>query len=478
MGNCLAWAEHDLTVRAMHAPQHLAPCHAGMPSFACQRCRQALHLPSSLSDDAAMGGSLTQSAYDVIEAESVLLRTGSANAPSTGQDKFVRADEEKRQEGSRNSLSSHLALTTSLFDLLSQTRPPESWTPPAETPLTSASSRLTQKERKRKARLPIGLNGTLCSAIDHPLCGECTNVLLSVMEAQLEEVRRERDAYMAFESELQRGEEEPESREAISVEIQQLTLQAEESRGELKAAKEEEAAVEAELRALDEEEGKLEEEERHFWQSYTALSREASQLSAQRSSLQASLTHDRAQLHRLQMTNVYNDAFCIGYEDGYGTINGLRLGRLQEARGGAVEWTEVNAAWGQTALLLVTLARKVDLTFQDYKVVPMGSFSTVEKVASDRKEVYMLHGSSDWQLGGLLPDRRFDHGMVAFLDCLRQLCEHITARDDSVKPPHIIFKDKIGGSSIRKSDEVWTRALRNVLMTLKMLLSWAVKAQE
>lgn len=471
-----------------------------MPNFACQRCRQALHLPSSLSDDPSTGGALTQSAYDVIEAESVLLRQppNISNKAFNGNDTPSPLDIDKKdpeksraetnttndaepQGSSRNSLSSRLALTTSLFDLLSKTTPPTDWVPPTESPLTAVSSKLSQKERKKNARLPLGPNGLLTSAIDHPLCGECTNILLSVMEAQLDEVRRERDAYMAFEAELERGEEQQESRESITAFIEKLKIQSEETKRELEVAKEEDAAVEAEMRALDEEEKKLEEEEKQFWQTYTSLSRDASQLSAQRSSLQASLAHDKAQLNRLQQTNVYNDVFSIGYEDGYGTINGLRLGRLQNdasARGGAVEWTEVNAAWGQTAFLLVTLARKCDFVFQDYKIVPMGSFSTVEKLGGDRKEIYVLYGSSDWQFGRLLPDRRFDHGMIAFLDCLRQLCEHINARDPSVKPPHVIYKDKIGNCSIRKSDDVWTRALRNVLMTLKLLLSWVIKLPE
>ncbi|UZJ53827.1 hypothetical protein CBS101457_003147 [Exobasidium rhododendri] len=475
-----------------------------MPTFSCQRCRQALKLPSSLSDDTAAGGALTQSAYDVIEAESILLRQpASTSARKTLQSAAkphatVEADQAispiapsslsskeenlvERPEGSRNLLSNHLALTTSLFELLSKTTPPPSWVPPTDPRLSAATLKLTPKERNQKARLPIGENGALTAAIDHPLCSDCTNVLLTVMEGQLDEVRRERDAYIAFDEELRSGEDEKTSREAVTLEIKKLVIQATETKAELEAAKEEEAAVEADLLALDEEEKRLEEEERQFWQSYTALSRNASELSAQRSSLQASLSSERAQLTRLQSTNVYNDAFCIGYEDGYGTINGLRLGRLQNdatSRGGAVEWTEVNAAWGQTALLLVTLARKVDLTFINYKVVPMGSFSAVEKVGGDRKEVYMLHGSSDWQLGRLLPDRRFDHGMIAFLDCLRQLCEHVAVRDTSFKSPHIINKDKIGGSSIRKSDEVWTRALRNVLMTLKMLLSSIVTTMD
>lgn len=462
-----------------------------MPTFACQRCRQILRLPSSLSDDPATGGTLTQSAYDVIEAESLLLRQSPLqqrkdvpqDTPVSANFSPVRVNAKQddiisSSKGGHNSLSDKVALTTSLFDLLSTTTPPTDWLPPSDSPLTPAASKMSQKERMNKARLPIGVDGMLTTPIDHPLCVECVNVLLSLMESQLEEVRRERDAYLAFEAELDRGEDQAESREEMTAKIKKLEIQSEETRRELIEARQEEAAVIAELASLDEEERKLEEEEKAFWDSHVSLSREASELSMQRSSLQASLAHDRAQLTRLQQTNVYNDVFCIGYEDGYGTINGLRLGQLQNdssTKGGAVEWTEVNAAWGQTAFLLVTLARKCEFTFQDYKVIPMGSFSTVEKINGDRKEIYPLYGSSDWQFGLRLSSRQFDHAMIAFLDCLRQLCEHISTRDSSVKPPHVIFKDKIGGSSIRKSDERWTRALRNVLMTLKLLLSWVIE---
>lgn len=78
-------------------------------------------------------------------------------------------------------------------------------------------------------------------------------------------------------------------------------------------------------------------------------------------SVEAALAHDRAELARLARTNVYNDAFCIGHDGGFATINGLRLGRLP---GASVEWAEINAAWGQTALLLFTLARKLGVEFE------------------------------------------------------------------------------------------------------------------
>lgn len=49
---------------------------------------------------------------------------------------------------------------------------------------------------------------------------------------------------------------------------------------------------------------------------------------AKLNSLKAAYWADSAILDRLENTNVYNDAFCIG-QDGpmFGTINGLRFGR-------------------------------------------------------------------------------------------------------------------------------------------------------
>lgn len=66
------------------------------------------------------------------------------------------------------------------------------------------------------------------------------------------------------------------------------------------------------------------------------------------------------ELAKLSRTNVYNDAFCIGHDGVFGTINGLRLGRVP---GVTVEWSEINAAWGMTLLLLSTIARKVGYVF-------------------------------------------------------------------------------------------------------------------
>ena len=49
---------------------------------------------------------------------------------------------------------------------------------------------------------------------------------------------------------------------------------------------------------------------------------------AQLASLRAAYAADSATLDKLERTNVYNDAFCIGHDGVFGTINGLRLGRV------------------------------------------------------------------------------------------------------------------------------------------------------
>jgi beclin len=76
-----------------------------------------------------------------------------------------------------------------------------------------------------------------------------------------------------------------------------------------------------------------------------------------------------------------------------------------------------------------------------YRLVPMGSFSKIEKTTGDKAH-YELYGSGDLHFGRLLHNRRFDIAMVAFLDCLKHLMDHIKSQDASVDFPHQFVSDK------------------------------------
>lgn len=65
--------------------------------------------------------------------------------------------------------------------------------------------------------------------------------------------------------------------------------------------------------------------------------------------LEAEMHCLKSQRDRLSKINVLNTAFHIWKQGSFGTINGFRLGQLPHSQ---VEWSEINAAWGQVALLI------------------------------------------------------------------------------------------------------------------------------
>jgi len=307
---------------------------------------------------------------------------------------------------------------------------------------------------------------------------------------KLEETKRERDGYVAFEREIRKDQEREKangkSEKELDDEIAKLEIREAEAVKELKEAEEERIRLEQELEALYAEERKLEEEEEDFITTYNNSLLQAIQLETQIASLQTSLQHSADLLAKLEKTNVYADAFCIGVDGPYGTINGLRFGRsgaigsgstLSTTPTGPVDWAEVNAAWGLVTLCLKTIARKVRCEFESYTLNALCSTSSItyHPTSKTKGEIYALHFSSDVHLGRLLHNRRFDTGMVMFLDCLRVVMNHAQNLDSTIEFPYTIQKDKIGDVSIKlqfSQEEVWTRALRHVLLTLKILLRW------
>ena len=105
--------------------------------------------------------------------------------------------------------------------------------------------------------------------VDHPLCDECTHLLIKHLNRQLEDMKKERDLYIGAEKEL-RKEREKEMTESSKFggskaesERQIEALKEEEERAieELRNAQRESERLEAELQVLELEEKELEEEE-------------------------------------------------------------------------------------------------------------------------------------------------------------------------------------------------------------------------
>jgi beclin 1 len=103
--------------------------------------------------------------------------------------------------------------------------------------------------------------------VDHPLCAECTHSLLASLGRQLDETKKERDGYIAFEKEVRKEKErekdgltpqEAEKKIAKLAQEEKLVI------AQLKDAEKEREQLETELKALGLEEKALEEEEAEF----------------------------------------------------------------------------------------------------------------------------------------------------------------------------------------------------------------------
>ncbi|KAJ7783088.1 autophagy protein Apg6-domain-containing protein [Mycena metata] len=458
-------------------------------SLVCQQCKEPLELDASLSD-------LAPSAYDMIVAS--LPPAPVRQEPDTvSQLKATQASRAAWQK-SKNTESSGSTRTqrkqtaplpNESFVLLQDSivRSIPSPTPSPVSKKGSAKPPQPPKQEEPTQPNPSPLSHHLRSTvrlfnllsartdIDHPLCAECTQILLVSLQKQLDETRRERDGFLSFGKEVRKERErdgQGMSKEEAEKKIEKLKLDERLAIEQLKVAEQERVQLDEELHALEMEEKALEEEEARFWHAHNDHLLSSEQLASQLATIRSAYASDSATLEKLERTNVYNDAFCIGHDGVFGTINGLRLGRVP---GVPVEWAEINAAWGQSLLLLYTIARKLDCTFENYRLVPMGSFSRIEKTTGD-KASYELYSSGNLNIVQLLHNRRFDLAMVAFLECLKQVMDYVKAQDSTVEFPHQIVKDKIGDVSVKlkfNQDEAWTRSLRHVLLALKICLKWA-----
>ncbi|KZT10715.1 APG6-domain-containing protein [Laetiporus sulphureus 93-53] len=479
-------------------------------NFVCQQCKQPLQLDASLVD-------LSPSAYDMVAAslppappsytrqipdsEKLTQLPAPASVKAAWQqavqDRSASPSSSTQSPRQRNPSQRAVVQPNESFVLLQDSIvrniPSPLPTAPYTKKASSAKARsrgapqaapeVMQEETKHPSPSPLShhLRSTLRlfnllssrTDLDHPLCAECTDILLSELTRQLEETKRERDGYIAFEKEVRKEKErdgDGMSKEEAELKIEKLKEEERIAIAKLQAAEREREQLTEEMKALELEEKELEEEEAEFWRMHNAHLLKSADQASQLAALHAAYAADSAVLEKLECTNVYNDAFCIGHEGVFGTINGLRLGRVP---GVPVEWAEINAAWGQTLLLLYTVARKLDFTFENYRLVPMGSFSRIERTTGD-KATYELYGSGDLHLGRLLHNRRFDFAMVAFLDCLKQIVDYAKAQGAQTEFPQIV-KDKIGEASVKlqfSQEEAWTRALRQVLLALKTLLRW------
>ncbi|KAM5237697.1 beclin-2 [Ctenodactylus gundi] len=310
--------------------------------------------------------------------------------------------------------------------------------------------------------------------VDQPLCEECTDGLLHEADAQIVLAQLDTERYQSCLETRVLVQDQGEG-DALRRELQGLELEEARLVQELEGLDEDWARAAAGLRAARAHGEELRQRDAQHQRDYSALKLAQLELLDQVQSVENQLQYAQAQLHRLRSTDIFRATFEIREEGPVGVINDLRLGCLPRAR---VGWPEINAAWGQVALLLLALAHSIGLRFQRYQLVPCGGHSYLKTLTGDGA---LLPLFSDGRHNVFL-DNKFDQAMVAFLDCLQQFQDE-AARGEGLRPPYRVraaaglLEDGHGESCpIRlhlNTEEQWTKALRLVLRNLKCGLAWA-----
>jgi len=206
-----------------------------------------------------------------------------SNAPSKGKSPLSpRAQGKQAQRNAPLPNESFVLLQDSVVRTIpSPTSPPtrarkgtlKSQVGPAkDNPADSPPSRTVEQDHANLSPLSHHLRSTarlfnLLSTrtdIDHPLCAECTQILLTNLQRQLDETKKERDGYIAFEKEVRKERERESqgpSKEEAERKIEKLKQEEALAVEQLKEAEREREQLDFELHQLEINEKALEAEE-------------------------------------------------------------------------------------------------------------------------------------------------------------------------------------------------------------------------
>jgi len=421
--------------------------------FICTKCKQILKLDDSLTN--ITDNDLNK--FKVIKFEDEMIPNDSMKAIDPNEDSISQMENLSIEDG-LNASSELLTLpiedhgNSSSFSIISDNK---------------FNPDQLNAELKKAASIFDLMSGS--SDVEHPLCEDCTDLVLESLNKEVRNVEKKTISYSNYYKQLN-------SEDSEDTDISSMVLQSEELDKENKQLLQELARLNEERQQVIDSTKEFEEEIENLLlvkkkksQEFCDLQLKQIELYEQELTVNRESEETEAELNRLRKTNIFNATFHIWHSGPFGTINGFRLGRLPNNH---VDWSEINTAWGQAALLLSSLAMKLNLEFKNYKLVPFGSHSYIEQIDDKSKEL-PLYAS-----GGIrfLWNTKFDQGMVAFLDCLQQFQEELYR----VNGCHLPYKMRNGviedvgfpGGAysikiILNSEEQWTKALKFMLTNLK-----------
>eukprot|EP00656_Telonema_subtile_P003374 TRINITY_DN11542_c0_g1_i2.p1 TRINITY_DN11542_c0_g1~~TRINITY_DN11542_c0_g1_i2.p1 ORF type:complete len:362 (-),score=114.42 TRINITY_DN11542_c0_g1_i2:247-1332(-) len=233
------------------------------------------------------------------------------------------------------------------------------------------------------------------SQVDQPVCQDCVSRILAELDLQYKNAQQQKEQYRASLKELDQREFELIDDQAFEQQIYEFERAEAALLGQLSSLQSEQSTLQDELESVRKSTEEVEEEEYRYWRSFNEYQLQYEQFIDDRDSLVRRIEVSQTKLQELQRTDIFDECFHIGLSgphNCFGTICGFRMGTTSQIK---VPWHEINAAWGQAALLLYTLAKQCSFQFSQYDIVPKGSYS------------YMLRRSDNYEYELCVPGQHY-----------------------------------------------------------------------
>ncbi|CAR28742.1 ZYRO0F10978p [Zygosaccharomyces rouxii] len=330
--------------------------------------------------------------------------------------------------------------------------------------------------------------------IDYPVCQDCCNILIQRLQSEYDDATKERDTYTQFLSRIEKQKQlsSSDSPDITSEEINQLKLEREKLFKELLQLEHQDEELDQEIISLQSNLKDKIQHENEDLRKKNIEDLEQLEFSKEVRSLKNQHELTLNNLDKLRKVNIYNETFKISHEGPFGVINGLRIGGFDNT---TVPWHEINAGLGQVVLLLATICARLKIKLDDYKLQPMGSFSTISKFIQETQEWenYEVYSNENFRLGKIFrKETTFDKAMVSILAIIQQMAIWLSRSnatsatddqspnksvDDGIDLPYLMHKDKINGNSVKlfgaKPGIEWTIAMKFLLTNAKWLLAFS-----
>lgn len=149
---------------------------------------------------------------------------------------------------------------------------------------------------------------TSISQINHPVCTDCSDFLLEMMDQQLKLAERDWKEYDVY---LRNLNEEIPDVDGLEKELQNLLKEEEKLSSELEGLNKDEKTIKETIKAQEEEKKRLKVEDEKYWREYTKHRRELIAAEDEYRSLECQLNYCKSQLEKLKSTNIFNVTFFI-----------------------------------------------------------------------------------------------------------------------------------------------------------------------